>query len=79
MLTTSDNPYNPWTEWDKWFAWDHEHGYDTPAYVARFANTLSNMSDEDSERVYDEAVLAIVEQNMTGTYLVMPMPKDYVA
>ena len=79
MLSTSDNPYNPWTDYDRWHDWDISHGYDTAGYIAALSNTLSSMDDEDNEVVYNEAVLNIVEQNITGTYIIVPQPADYVA
>lgn len=78
MLSTSDNPYNPWTQYDKWLDWDTTHGYNTNSYVARLANTLDSMDEEATLEVYQAAVDAIMEQNLTGNYVIVPKPTDYV-
>ena len=76
MLSTSDNPYNPWTDYDKWLAWDESSGYNTNNYLARLCNTLAGMSDEDEEYVYRLAVDSILEQNITGNYVLVPNPNS---
>ena len=76
MLSTNDNPYNPWSQYDKWLDWDTTHGYNTLGYVATLANTLNSMSDEDTMVAYDEAVIAILEQDITGNYIIVPQPND---
>ena len=78
MLSTSDNPYNPWTQYDKWYDWDTTHGYNTAQYIARLANTLYSMNEEAELEVYEAAVDAIMKQNLTGNYVIVPKPTDYV-
>lgn len=60
-LSTSDNPYNPLTDYDNWEAYDRQHGYGTPEYLARIAVTTTEYGEEnyaeDIERAIDEIVL----------------------
>lgn len=60
-LSTSDNPYNPLTDYDSWDAYDRQHGYNTPEYLARIVRTTTEFGDktylDDIERAIDEAVV----------------------
>ncbi len=44
MLTTVDNPYDPFDQFDEWFNYDMDLGYNSSAYLARIAFTLSYRS-----------------------------------
>lgn len=68
MLTTIDNPWNPFTNYDEWYQWDHEHGYDTPGYLARIAKTSHDLSDADNDDAIEDAIDTIVTENINGMY-----------
>lgn len=75
MVTTLDNPYDYWKEFDEWYAFDTSHGYEvigepynTLNYLARIANTDSDMSKNDYEEAVNDAVDEIVRLNLTGNY-----------
>lgn len=75
MITTMDNPYNYWTEFDEWYAFDTSHGYEilgqpynTLNYIARIANTDSDMSPKDYNEAVNHAVDEIFRLNLTGNY-----------
>lgn len=75
MVTTMDNPYSYWKEFDEWYAFDTSHGYDvigepynTLNYIARIANTDSDMSEKDYEEAVNAAVDEIIRMNITGNY-----------
>ena len=68
MLTTVDNPWNPYTNYDEWFAFDTQHGYNTPAYLARVAKSSNELSDADQKLAVQSAIDEIVEQNVLGIY-----------
>ena len=75
FVTTLDNPFDYFEEFDEWYAFDTSHGYDvigkpydTCNYVARIANTSSEMSQKDYEEAVEAAVDEIVRLNLTGNY-----------
>lgn len=68
MLTTIDNPWNPFKNWDEWFAFDRQHGYDTPGYLARITRMSIDLSDADQEQVISNAIDEIVQLNIRGIY-----------
>ena len=72
MLTTLDNPYNPKTDYDKWRNWDISNDYNTEAYLDRVANIPPDMDDDEivSGLILD-AMLSIVEHDMTGMYKIV--------
>ena len=45
-LSTSDNPYDPLTDYDRWEAYDRQHGYNTPEYLARIVRTTNEYGDD---------------------------------
>ncbi|WP_458459241.1 hypothetical protein [Pseudobutyrivibrio sp.] len=75
FVTTMDNPYDFFDEFDEWYAFDISHGYDvigqpynTLNYVARIAQTNSDMTEEEYEDAVNEAVEDIIKMNLTGNY-----------
>ena len=68
MLTTIDNPYNPFTEFDAWFSFDEQKGYNSSEYLARFANTSDDLSDEEKAIEIEKAIDSIVKLNVLGIY-----------
>lgn len=68
MLTTIDNPWNPFTNYDEWYTWDHDHGYDTPGFLARIAKVSDDLSDADFDLAIEDAIDEIVQQNVNGLY-----------
>ena len=76
MLTTVDNPYSPFTQWDEWFAFDRDHGYNTPGYLARIVITSDELSDADQELAIDSAIREIVEFNVLGIYKIISSNSD---
>lgn len=76
MLSTSDNPYNPWTEFDQWRNWDEQSGYYTLSYQARVCRTSAELSELDESQAIDIAIQEILDHNITGNYIRVPMPKE---
>lgn len=60
MLTTKDNPYDPFTQFDQWYLFDELKGYHSCGYLARIANTSSDLSDEDNNLLIDIAIEDII-------------------
>jgi hypothetical protein len=79
MLSTSDNPYNPWTEFDQWNNWDVQSGYYTLAYLARITRTSHELSELDESQAIDIAIQEILDENITGMYVRIPMPSELLA
>lgn len=69
FVTTLDNPFDYWTQFDDWNAFDTEKGYNTCSYIARIANTSSEMSEKDYEDEVNHAVDEILRLNLTGNYV----------
>lgn len=67
-LTTVDNPHDPFDEFRAWFQWDAMSGYHTPSYLARVAQTSHDLSDADEELANEQAIDAIVRENVSGVY-----------
>lgn len=76
MLTTIDNPWSPYTNYSEWYAWDHDHGYDTPGYLARIAKVSNDLSDADYELAITQAIDEIVQLNVNGLYTKAVQPVD---
>lgn len=72
MLTTMDNPFNPKTDYDKWRNWDIRNGYNTEEYLDRVSNIPPDLDDDEkiSSLILD-AMLSIVEHDMTGMYKII--------
>jgi hypothetical protein len=76
MLSTSDNPYNPYTEFDQWDNWDQQSGYFTLSYLARVCITSNELSELDESQAIDIAIQEILDENVTGMYIRVPMPAE---
>lgn len=68
MLTTADNPFNPFEDWDSWQRFDEDNGYHSVSYLARVAKTSYDLSDDDNNRLIEDAIDEIIELNVTGNY-----------
>lgn len=85
MLSTSDNPYDPRTHFDEWDAWDRTHGwhmesdgqihlgYCSSAYLANVTKTTDELSPAIYWRAINDAIDEILEHNITGTYIKLPV------
>lgn len=62
-ITTKDNPFDPFTDFDKWYAYDISKGYHTAEWLANLATTSNKLSNEDNEKIIEDAVDAIVAIN----------------
>jgi hypothetical protein len=67
-ITTKDNPYDPINDFDSWFRFDEDKGYHTCSYLARIANTTSDMSNEEIERATEAAIDEIIKYDFLGIY-----------
>jgi hypothetical protein len=68
MLSTVDNPFNPFTQFDDWQAYDERHGYYSCNYLARIAFTSDALSDDENDRIIEDAIDEIVKTNPLGIY-----------
>lgn len=68
MVTTIDNPYDYFENFDEWYEFDTSHGYNTLSYLARIAKISNDLSEEDQNRVIDDAVDEICRMNILGIY-----------
>lgn len=75
-LTTIDNPYSPFTQFDEWYAFDESQGYHTCSYLARVTHTSGELSQDDENDIYQDAIKEIVRLNITGKYRLVTQ-KDY--
>lgn len=69
MLSTIDNPWNPFKNFDEWFEFDISHNYNTSAYLARIAQTDSEMDDKTFNRKVNEAIDEIIKFNPLPIYI----------
>ena len=67
-LTTIDNPFDPSTEWDEWLRFDEDHGYYTSQYLARLANTSTELSEADYLVEVSAVIDRICDLNPLGLY-----------
>lgn len=68
MLTTIDNPFDPRTEFDSWLQFDRDQGYNSCGYLDRIANTSSMLSDQENERIVDDAIDEIIANDFRNVY-----------
>ena len=68
MLTTVDNPFNPFTQFDEWRAFDEAAGYHTLSLLARIVRTSDDLSEADQSLAIEEAIDAIVRENVMGVH-----------
>lgn len=76
LLSTIDNPYNPITDWERWFNWDATAGYHTPGLLARVVRSSPALSAADQEIAIEEAIDEIVQENVLGVFIKVPIPDD---
>lgn len=74
LLSTSDNPFNPFTEFEQWNTWDEQSGYHTLSYLARITVTSDELSELDQSQAIDIAMAEIVDENITGNYILVSSP-----
>lgn len=60
MLSTKDNPYDPFTQFDEWYAYDEMKGHHSCSVLGHFATTSSALSDEENQRITEEAIDRII-------------------
>ena len=79
MLTTIDNPFNPFTENEAWLAYDLNHSFASACcQLARIQRTNPLMSEIETEREENRAIIEIVEQNVTGTFRLIDEDGNFV-
>ena len=79
MLTTIDNPFNPFVENEAWVAYDLNHSFASACcQLARIQKTNALMSEIETEREENRAIIEIVEQNVTGTFRVIDEDGNFV-
>lgn len=61
MLTTFDNPFNPFDEFEIWWKYDLLLGHDCCGLLARTSNVSDVWSDELNEKLIDDAMNEICE------------------
>lgn len=76
LVSTTDNPYNPWTQYELWSKMDASLGYHTPQYVARLYHLADPEQQYQEDWMREQVHQDIVEQNITGTYVLVPEPKE---
>ena len=69
MVTTIDNPYNPFTSFKEWYAYDFIHGYKTCEWLAHFARTSTELSEEDYNDEINQAINDLLELNPLGIHM----------
>ena len=74
MLSTSDNPFNPFSEYDEWYAFDVRAGHHTAAYLARVTMSSDELSEADQDLAIERAIDEILEFNLLGIYIKVPIP-----
>ena len=74
-LTTVDNPFDPFTQFDEWRAYDEAAGYHTCSYLARIAQTSTDLSDTDQIEEINAAIEDICRLNITGLYKKVSRPE----
>lgn len=67
-VTTIDNPFDPFNNFDEWYRFDEDKGYCTCEYIARVAETSSEMTENEYAEAINEAVNDIVRLNVLGIY-----------
>jgi len=67
-ITTFDNPYDPFEDFVNWFLFDEEKGYHSCSYLARIAKCSEELTDEENERIQEEAIDEIVKLDFMNIY-----------
>ena len=69
MLSTKDNPYDPFEDFESWFAYDTRMGYGSCSFLARVANTSSELSDEENNLERERAMTEIIANDPTQMFI----------
>ena len=69
MLTSVDNHYDPFTEYDEWYNDEILLGTNSPAYLAQFADTSDAFTDEENNKIIEDAIDYIVKYKSFGVYM----------
>lgn len=67
-VTTIDNPFDPFESFDEWKRFDEDHGYYTCEYIARIANTSTDLTESEYNEAINDAVKEICRINALGIY-----------
>lgn len=67
-ITTIDNPYDPFEQFTEWLLFDKEKGYNSCEYLARIANTTTDMSQKEESEEIERAIDEIIELNPLNIY-----------
>lgn len=68
-ITTVDNPYDPIDQFDAWLSFDITAGHNTCSYLARIAKTSDQFSDEENEKVIEQAIDEILKYDFPNMYV----------
>lgn len=60
-ITTIDNPFSPFTQFDEWYQYDIRSGYDTLGVLNRMSLSASQLSEEDQQRIIEDAMISLVK------------------
>lgn len=67
-LTTFDNPFNPFDQFISWLMYDTEKGYNTCAYLARFARTSDQLTEKENDEEIERAIDDIIKYDYRNIY-----------
>jgi len=67
-LTTIDNPFDPFDDFASWFLYDSQKGYDSCAKVARVANIVNSMTEDEQLAALNDAIDAIIAADPFDIY-----------
>ena len=67
-LTTFDNPFNPFDQFVSWLMYDTEKGYNTCAYLARFARTSDQLTEKENDEEIERAIDDIIKYDYRNIY-----------
>lgn len=74
MISTQDNPFNPFTQFKEWLSFDTAAGYHSLEYLARLTYSSEELSDADQQLATEQAIVRIVVDDVTDTYISVPEP-----
>lgn len=60
-ITTIDNPFSPFTQFDEWYQYDIRSGYDTLGVLNRMSLSASQLSEDDQQRIIEDAMISLVK------------------
>lgn len=75
-LTTIDNPFDPINDFENWYFFDESKGYCTCGLLARLAKTSDALTDEENERIIQEAIDDIIRLDFMHRYKVVQVNTD---